>query len=108
METITTFIILKEGTFGYTRDFLDKPFLRMNIMAVDVLKGGDPLLLDKQVLCSPGDCRIATVEDFERFRVSVKDYANNPQYHLVNSIPSETQSGTTEEKPLVSLLEYKL
>lgn len=101
MKTITTFLVHLEGTFGYTRDPLNKRNIRLNVMAVDTLKGGDPLLLDKQILCAPDDCRVASRRDFNNFRVSVKGYAGNPEYHLVNEFTKEPS-----HDPMIFLLEY--
>lgn len=48
METLfgkTTFFVFKDHTFGYVEGGVDKRFMTLWIMAVDYMKGGDPLLL---------------------------------------------------------------
>lgn len=66
----------KDHTFGYVEGGVDKRFMTLWIMAVDYMKGGDPLL-DKK------DLRLATLGDFERFSVSSKGYEDNPRYGFI-------------------------
>ena len=79
----TTFFVLNENTFGYTFDSPDEHFVRLNVMAVDYMRGGDPLLLYNQILAPLACRRLATVQDFSHFRVSVDGYLNDDQYVFV-------------------------
>lgn len=79
----TTFIVLNENTFGYTFDSPYKKFVRLNVMAVDSLCGGDPLLLYSQILACSDNRRVATVRDFSHYRVSVDGYLDDDQYVFV-------------------------
>lgn len=74
MKDDITYVVIKhldtrENTLGYTRDPLDKPNIRVNVMAVHAIDGGDPLLLDKQILVRPKDVRPALPKDFESYLI---------------------------------------
>lgn len=62
------YIVKDENTLGL---MVGQPHksgcVRMNVMAVDYMKGGDPLLINHQVLAF--NYREATKEDEERFKV---------------------------------------
>lgn len=75
-----TFYVFKEHTFGYVEGDTNKEFLRLWILAVDYMKGGEPLLLGNEVLAARKDLRLATIADFPLFRVSSKGYEENPRY----------------------------
>lgn len=79
----TTFVVINENTFGYTTERTDKAYFRVVVMAVSVLRGGDPLLLDKMVLANWQKAREATVQDFADYRVSVKGYLDDDQYVFI-------------------------
>ena len=61
------YIVEDENVLGYTFDNLTvkRDFIRMNVIAVDVLKGGDPILINHTILAI--NYRAATKEDEERF-----------------------------------------
>lgn len=80
MDNITTFVVCRENTFGYIRDDIDKAFLRLWVMAVDYLCGGEPLDINGVRLVNKSDIRVATLSDFEHFRISSKGYIDNPMY----------------------------
>lgn len=79
----TTFVVINENTFGYTTERTDKVFFRVVVMAVHVLRGGDPLLINEMVLTSWQKAREATVQDFADYRISVDGYLNNDQYVFI-------------------------
>lgn len=76
----TTFFVFKKHTLGYVEGDTDKEVLRLWILAVDYMKGGEPLLLGNEVLAARKDLRFATLADFSLFRVSCKGYQENPRY----------------------------
>ena len=61
------YIVEDENVLGYTFDEKTKKrdFVRINVIAVDVLKGGDPILINHTILAI--NYRAATKEDEERF-----------------------------------------
>lgn len=75
-----TFYVFKEHTLGYVEEDTNKKFLRLWILAVDYMKGGEPSLLGEEVLVAKQNLRLATLDDFTRFRVSSKGYEENPRY----------------------------
>lgn len=79
----TTFFVLSENTFGYTFDSADKDFVRLNVMAVDYMRGGDPLLLHNQVIAHANNRRLASIEDFKHFRISVDGYLSDENYVFI-------------------------
>lgn len=79
MSTVT-FYVFKEHTLGYVEGNTDKEILRLWILAVDYMKGGEPLLLGNEVLAARKDLRLATLADFSLFRVNSKGYQENPRY----------------------------
>lgn len=81
----TTFFVFKKHTFGYAEGDVDKRFLRLWIMAVDYMNGGDPQLLNNCILVDNKDLRLATLNDFAHFKVSSKGYEENPRYVFLQS-----------------------
>ena len=77
---MTTIFVYKDHTFGYVEGSTDKEFLTLWIIAVDYMKGGDPLLLNNCILAAKKDLRLASLADFGRFKVSSKGYEDNPRY----------------------------
>lgn len=75
-----TFYVFKEHTFGYVEGDTNKKILRLWILAVDYMKGGEPSLLGNVTLAAKEDLRLATLDDFTRFRVSSEGYEENPRY----------------------------
>lgn len=63
------YVVVKENTLGYTFDPDDKKFQRVNVLAVQYLKGGNPFLLNQQILARHEELRPATDRDFEEFRI---------------------------------------
>lgn len=62
------YIVEKESLLGYvTGEPNAANLVRMVVMAVDVPKGGDPILINREYLAA--DYREATKEDFEHFCV---------------------------------------
>lgn len=80
MDEITTFVVYRENTFGYIRGDMDKAFLRLWVMAVDYMRGGEPLDINGVKLVNKSDIRVATLSDFNHFRISSKGYIDNPMY----------------------------
>ncbi len=76
----TTFVVIDNNTFGYTEKDTTTGCFPVNIMAVDAYKGGDPYKINTSTYARKGTWRVATTADFERFRVSIKGYLNNPNY----------------------------
>lgn len=76
----TTFFVFKEHTLGYVEGDTDKEVLRLWILAVDYMKGGEPSLLGNVTLAARKDLRLATLADFSLFGVSGKGYEENPRY----------------------------
>lgn len=64
------YIVYNDNTLGYTGNFR-KPFCSMIVLRVDYMAGGDPLTIGKVVLVNTDKARLATKEDFERFKVIV-------------------------------------
>ena len=81
IKHITTFVVFDGHTFGFTTDSLEKPFIRLSVLGVQSLKGGDPQHLDKTVVATTANVRLATDQDFDDFRVSRKGYKDSDQYH---------------------------
>lgn len=79
----TTFVVVDENTFGYTTDRTDKSFFKVNVMAVNHLRGGEPLLLNHQILAYRERSREATRKDFEDYKISIKGYEDDEQYVFV-------------------------
>lgn len=52
----------------------------VTVLAVDVIRGGDPLLLSRVVPARTDDLRSATIADFGRFRVSPRGYLESDRY----------------------------
>ena len=80
MDEITTFAVYRENTFGYIRGDMDKAFLRLWVIAVDYMRGGEPLDINGVKLVNKSDIRVATLSDFNYFRISSKGYIDNPMY----------------------------
>ena len=76
METTigkTNYIVANENKLGY---IIGTPSesgvgVRVMVIAVDVLAGGDPLLINRSTFALRKDTRLATSEDGERFCVSI-------------------------------------
>lgn len=76
----TTFVVIDDNTFGYTEKDTTTGCFPVNIMAVDAYKGGDPYKINNSTYARKGTWRVAATADFERFRVSVKGYLDDPNY----------------------------
>ena len=59
------YIVDKENALGYVVGGRLGSFVRMVVVAVDYMRGGDPLLIGRSTLAS--DYREATEEDARRF-----------------------------------------
>lgn len=66
-------IVLNDCLFGYPAGEMNGRFFQMIVIAVDVLKGGDPTLIDRPVLADGTKIRIPTDDDYERFKVQNPD-----------------------------------
>ncbi len=87
MEEFVFFVVSNENTFGYVTDTtITKPSLisKMRVLAVNVLKGGDPQHLDKDIMVKSLSMRLATDEDFEDFKVSKAGYEDRPETYVWN------------------------
>lgn len=62
-------IILNDNLFGYPEGEMHGRFFRMVVMAVDVHKGGDPILINRTVLADGSRIRIPDKADYERFKI---------------------------------------
>lgn len=62
-------IVHKEREFGYPVGTHRKKFFEMVVLSVDVLKGGDPLLINQTIIVNRSDVRLATRKDYERFKI---------------------------------------
>lgn len=80
MEEITTFVVYKENTFGFIRGDIKKTVLRLWVMAVDYICGGDPFDIDRVKSVKNTDIRVANLSDFNHFCISSKGYVDNPCY----------------------------
>ena len=61
------YIVKDENTLGYTLgNVIENKPVRIEVMSVDVLKGGDPLLINRTTMAD--NWRPATKEDEDRFR----------------------------------------
>jgi len=74
----TTMIVIDENTFGYTEKDTTTGAFFIRVMAVDYLRGGDPLKIHHEAYAYGNNWRVATTADFEHFKVVVKGYAENP------------------------------
>lgn len=67
--------VLNDCMLAYPTCEMNVRFIRVVVMAVDVLKGGDPTLIDREVLADSNNLsdenkmRAATDADYERFKV---------------------------------------
>ena len=67
-HTMEMYIVNNENTLGLMVGEPNKcGFVRMNVMAVDYMKGGEPLLLNHQILA--WNWREANKDDEDRFMV---------------------------------------
>ena len=71
VNSMAGYIVHNDNTFGYPISDSSKQFFRLIVMAVDVEKGGDPTLIDREVLCNRENAREATAQDAERFKVRI-------------------------------------
>ena len=80
-NNMTTIIVYNENTFGYTEEELNpaKAFCKMWILSVQSIKGGEPLLLGNCILANTEKVRLATKQDFEDYKISIKGYLR-PEY----------------------------
>ena len=74
---VKTYIVVhKERTFGYCHS-LPSPIrnvIRLSVLAVQVLKGGDPFHLNHDIIVDGKNLRLATRKDFDEFKISVKGF----------------------------------
>lgn len=61
------YIVNNENTLGLMVGEPKNGFVRMNVMAVDYMKGGEPLLINHQILAF--DWREANKTDEETFKI---------------------------------------
>ena len=76
----TTFVVIDDNTFGYTDKDTSTGCFSINVMAVDAYAGGDPFTINRSICAGHKKWRVATTADFERFRISVKGYLDDPNY----------------------------
>lgn len=68
------YYIHNDNTLGYplgadTINLSITPFFSMVVMAVDYMRGGDPTLIDRDVLVNSANAREATPSDLQHFKV---------------------------------------
>ena len=83
MDEKISIVVAGEHTFGYVEDMSRKPVLSLHVLAVDVLRGGNPQVLSKTVVVRPEQCRPATLADFKAFKVRPEGYLENPMYDFI-------------------------
>lgn len=76
----TTMVVIDENTFGYTEKDTTTGAFFIRVMAVDYLRGGDPLKIHHEAYAYGNNWRVATTADFEHFKVVVKGFAEDPRY----------------------------
>lgn len=64
-------IVAKGIYFGYIIGRLDARRLSVVVMRADVLKGGDPCLIDRVISAGRDEVRPATEEDYKRFKIAL-------------------------------------
>ena len=79
MERVTIFVV-NGNMFGYVEGDTGKPVMTLWVLAVDYMKGGDPMLLHQPIPVSKKDARVANLSDFDNFRVSTGGFLENPRY----------------------------
>ena len=70
-----------ENTFGYVENMSRRPVLMLHVLAVSALRGGNPYLLSNTITVLPEKCRVATLADFEAYKVSPKGYLDAPDMY---------------------------
>ena len=66
------YIVYEERYFCFpVGEWRGRVFFPAVVMAVDVDKGGDPTLIDRDILVEAAKAREATKEDCERFKIKV-------------------------------------
>ena len=69
---MATYLVHNNNTLGYSENYApEKSSCSMIVMAVDYMAGGEPTTIDRQVSVNTANARIATKEDFARFKVIV-------------------------------------
>lgn len=64
-------VIAKGIYFGYIIGRTDAKRLSVVVMRADVLKGGDPCLIDRVISAGRDEVRPATEEDYEHFMIAL-------------------------------------